>query len=73
MSYLTLVGEMAKKNITNESIANLLGIHRNSVYNKLRGLSSFSVEEAVTIRNTFFPDADIDELFKTEEKKSGTA
>ncbi len=72
MGYLTLVGEMAKRNITNESIANLLGIHRNSVYNKLRGITSFSVEEAVVIRDEFFPGSDIDELFEKEEKKAGS-
>lgn len=72
MSCLGLVGEMAKKNVTNESIANLLGIHRNSVYNKLKGLSSFSVEEAIIIRDNFFPNSNIDELFETEEKEAGS-
>lgn len=73
MPYLNLKGEMAKRNVTNESIAILLGIHRNSVYNKINGESRFSIDEAIIIRNTFFPDSDIDTLFETEEKKSGTA
>lgn len=59
---------MAKKDITNESIAKLLGIHRNSVYNKLNGDSTFSIDEAIIIKNTFFPNFDVDTLFATEEK-----
>lgn len=72
MSYLNLKGEMAKKNITNESIAQLLGVHRNSIYNKINGESKFSIDEAIAIRSAFFPDYDIDELFKAEEKKAGS-
>lgn len=63
MAYMNLKGEMAKKNITNESIANLLGIHRNSVYNKINGESKFSIDEALAIRNAFFPNYDVDTLF----------
>lgn len=66
MKYLTLVGEMAKNKISNKAVAILLGIHQNSVYNKIKGDSSFSVEEALLIRDNFFPGYDIDELFKTE-------
>lgn len=60
---------MAKQKITNESIANLLKIHRNSVYNKLNGGSSFSVGEAIQIRDSFFPEQKIEELFKVDEKE----
>lgn len=63
VAYMNLKGEMAKKNITNESIANLLGIHRNSVYNKINGESKFSIDEALAIRNAFFPNYDVDTLF----------
>ena len=63
MQYLNLIGEMAKRKVKNESIAQELGIHRNSVYNKLNGESSFSVDEAIRIRDTFFPGYDIKYLF----------
>ena len=72
MRYITLVGEMAKNNVTNEAIANLLGIHRNSAYNKLKGGSSFTVEEAIKIRDKFFPGFEINVLFKTEEQTAGS-
>lgn len=72
MPYLNLKGEMAKRNVTNEAIANLLGIHRNSVYNKINGESKFSIDEAIVIRKTFFPNFDIDTLFETEERSTGS-
>jgi plasmid maintenance system antidote protein VapI len=64
--YLVLVGELAKKRIFKKNIAECLGIHRNSVTNKLNG-GSFSVEEAVKIRDTFFPEWKVEDLFKVEE------
>lgn len=66
MAYLTLKGEMAKNDITAESIAKCLGIHRNSVTNKLKGVTSFSIEEALLVRNVYFPDQDIEVLFKKD-------
>ena len=39
MPYKILKGEMAKKDITIEEIAELLNIHRNSVSNKINKLS----------------------------------
>ena len=67
MQYLNLIGEMAKRKVKNESIAQELGIRRNSVYNKLNGESSFSVDEAIRIRDTFFPEYDIEYLFGKDE------
>lgn len=58
---------MAKKKVTKEEIAKLLNIHWNSVANKINGISTFSVEEATKIKNAFFPEWKIEELFKKEE------
>lgn len=73
MQYSNLVGELAKKKITNTSIARLLNIHLNSVSNKLHGDSSFTVDEAIKIRDEYFPDADLSELFQKDEQKEGGA
>ena len=67
MAYLTLKGEMAKRGVTIEAISLMLGIHRNSVANKLRGESNFYIEEATKIRDTFFPKMELEELFQSEE------
>ena len=55
MAYSNLKAEMARKDITIESMAQMLGIHRNSVANKLNGASSFSIEEAMKIRGKLLP------------------
>ena len=68
LEYLILRGEMAKRKVTIENIATLLGIHRNSVANKLDGKSSFSIEQAVLIQKTYFPDLELKYLFTTEEQ-----
>lgn len=71
MGYLNLKGEMAKRNVTIESIAELLGIHRNSVANKVNGRSRFSIDEAFSVQKAFFPDLEAQYLFATEEKEVG--
>ena len=53
MPCINLRGEMAKRKISIESIAELLGIHRNSVANKLNGESAFSIEQAMLIQSSW--------------------
>lgn len=67
MPCINLKGEMAKKDITIEEVSRLLGIHRNSVANKINGDSSFSIDEAFKIHQSFFPKLSMEYLFKTEE------
>lgn len=62
-----LRGEMAKRRITIESIAELLGVHRNSIANKINGDSAFSVEQAMMIQERLFPDLDMKYLFRRDE------
>lgn len=69
MAYGNLKAEMGRKNITIEAIAKEIGVHRNSVSNKVNGSSSFSIEEAMKIRNKFFPDLEYKYLFQTEEQE----
>lgn len=58
-----LIGEMAKRSISINDIAALLGIHRNSVSNKLYGRSAFTLEEAFAIYDRFFSDLNFRVLF----------
>ena len=67
MTYINLKAEMSRKSITIETLSKLLGIHRNSVSNKINGSSSFSIEEAIKIKNRFFPEMSYKYLFETEE------
>lgn len=58
-----LIGEMAKRRITINDIAELLGVHRNSVANKLYGKTRFSLDEALAIYDRYFSDCDFRTLF----------
>ncbi len=68
MRYINLIGEMAKRRVSVRMIADLLGIHQNSVRQKINGKTKFYVDEAIAIRNAFFPEKKIEELFETEEE-----
>lgn len=65
-----LIGELAKKRITNQELAELLGIHRNSVANKLYGDTAITLKEAFTIYDTYFSEMDFRWLFEQAAKES---
>lgn len=58
-----LSAEMARKNIDNKAVAEVLGCNNKTVKRKRSGMGDFSVSEARIIRNTFFPGMDLDYLF----------
>lgn len=58
-----LIAEMARRSISINDIAALLGIHRNSVSNKLYGRSAFTLEEAFAIYDRYFSDLNFRILF----------
>lgn len=66
MQCTNLKGEIAKNDITIEEISKLLGIHRNSVANKINGDSAFTIDEAFAIQRNYFPKLSLDYLFKRE-------
>lgn len=66
MPCMNLRAEMARRRISIEDIAVCLNIHRNSAANKIKGDSSFSIEESVKIQEKFFPDLELKYLFKRD-------
>jgi plasmid maintenance system antidote protein VapI len=70
MKYVTLKEKMASRDVKIEDIASLLEIHRNSASNKVNGISRFTIDESIKVRNAFFPDLELDYLFATEEDKA---
>lgn len=58
-----LRSEMLANKVTIEEMAAYLGVHRNSVANKLNGTSNFSIDESMKIQEKFFPDKDLKYLF----------
>lgn len=67
MPYLNLKAEMAKKGVSIENLSKVLGLHRNSVSNKINGATSFSIEEAEKIHKIFFPEKKLLYLFEKDE------
>lgn len=61
-----LRAEMARKKITIQDIANVIKTSRETAGAKLSGKRTLSFEDAATIADTFFPGADILQLFKKE-------
>lgn len=68
--YKNLSAEIARTGITQKAIAEYLGIHENSISNKISGKSSFTVEEAFQIKEHFFPNCELKYLFKTPLKSA---
>lgn len=59
-----LVGEMKKRSIKQKEIAKLLGLSCNGLRLKLKGIHAFTSPEMFKIRNTYFPEYTIDDLFE---------
>jgi len=60
----TLIGEMAKREITKTDVAKRLGVCSKTLYNKLNGRVPFTWPEVLLLRQAFFPDMSSDELFR---------
>lgn len=58
-----LKGELARKGITRKTVAEALGVHINTLCNKLDGATPFTIEEAFAIKDAFLPEADLKYLF----------
>ena len=65
--YDNLKAEMGKKGISIDAMARLLGVHRNTIQNKLEGESEFTIGQAEIISETMFPEFTIKYLFHRKE------
>lgn len=66
---VNLKAEMARCNVEVGDIALVIGQHRNTVSNKISEKRSFTVPEAVEIKEKFFPDLSIDYLFTSDSNE----
>ena len=62
--YENLKALLAAKGITIEQLAKLLGVHRDTVTNKLNGESEFSYGQAELIQEMLFPEYNIRYIFR---------
>lgn len=68
--YKNLLDTMSNKKITFTQVSELLHCQLRTVSEKSRGVvqSEFTVTEALIIKKVFFPEYDVDWLFKKEDK-----
>ncbi len=64
--YPNLKAEMARRNIEIQAIMDVTGKSRPAVSNNLNGRGSFTINEAIKIKNELFPTCSIDYLFSLE-------
>lgn len=67
--YSRLLTAMKKKNITTTQIANLLNCRIATISDKINGVveCGFYFDEAVKVKQVFFPEYDIEYLFAKNE------
>jgi plasmid maintenance system antidote protein VapI len=66
--YRNLEAEMARHGILKKDVAETLKVRHATVYDKMNGKSSFTLDEAFKIRNTYFPELAIEYLFEKYEE-----
>lgn len=59
---------MARNKIRNSDIGAIINVSPKTVTNKITGVTAFTIDEAIKIRNTFFKGMDYDYLFATEKE-----
>lgn len=56
MMYENLSRELKRKNVTQATVANLIGCTEKSLRNKLNGITDFTVSEATAIIENILPE-----------------
>lgn len=64
--YPVLESEIILRKISKKDIYSLLGFQANTFTLKLNGNLRFSLDEAIQIQETFFPDVSVNQLFQHE-------
>ena len=65
--YPNLEKEMKRRKITKGALAQIIGVNYRTFYNKWHGLTPFTWPEVCRIRDVFFPDMTLEELFATDQ------
>lgn len=73
MSYQNLKAEMRRIGVTQGDVADFLSMSTNNVSLKINGKVPFTVDEALKIRDRFFPDATLDYLMVQAIERDGEA
>lgn len=58
-----LIVEMKRNHVTQTKVAEVLGITNTAVNNKMKGKTEWTLLEMCRIKQTFFPELTLDDLF----------
>ena len=64
MMYKNLKAEMARNSVRGKDIAKTLGTREATISSRLTGKTEFSYKEAKRIKDTFFPNVELEYLFE---------
>lgn len=68
--YPNLEAEMARNNVRNEDIAKAIKKDERTIRNKRSGVTDFTWNETLIIRNVFFPSLQLEYLFEQSQQTS---
>ena len=63
-----LLAEIGRNKIIQKEIAGFIGVNERTLWNKLNQVTAFSFAETVAIRDKFFPDLELEYLFKDSDE-----
>lgn len=63
-----LLNQMQRKNISMKKLANVMGVNEKTAYNKTRGKTPVTLNEALAIQKNIFPEKTLEFLFKNEKE-----
>jgi plasmid maintenance system antidote protein VapI len=67
MEVTALRAAMLRKQIYAQAIAELLHIHVTTARLKISGDTAFTVDEAIAVKNAFFPEYALEDLFAKKD------
>ena len=65
--YRALNGKIAERGILRKDIAKSIGISSRAFRNKMTGVAPFTWDEVTLIRQKYFPDCSLEQLFASDE------
>lgn len=68
--YSNLSKELKEKNITQKAVADLIGCSEKTLFNKLNGITEFTVPEAISICKNMLPEFRLGYLFATDDRSA---
>lgn len=66
--YSNLKAEMAREGVKQIDIAKLLDVREATISEKINGKSTFDIDEAIIIKQTYFPKLPLEYLFSKDKE-----